>query len=161
MTIYTCNDRTTPKTHMKPYISRLVSIYGTRWKIYHVLLVKLRRLYCHEIPFLGPKMGVKVTICTSNVRKTPKTHMKPDISRLVLIYRIHWNIYHMLLFVKLRNFYCPRNTLFVPLKWWSKWLLASSNARKTPKTHMKPYISRLVSILWNTLGYLSHVVCKA
>ena len=112
VSICTSNVRKTPKTHMKPDISRLVSIYGIHWNIYHILLVKLRKFYAHVISFLCPTMMVKMTICTSNVRKTPKTHMKPVISRLVSIYGIHWDIYHML-FVKLRNsMRC--NSLFGP-----------------------------------------------
>ena len=86
---------------MKPDINRLLSSDGIRWNIYHMFLVKLGNLLQRDTLF-GPKMGVKVTICNSNVRKTPKTHMKPDISRLVSIYGIHWNIYHILL-VKFRN----------------------------------------------------------
>ena len=86
---------------MNPYINRLVSIYGIRWNIYHMFLVKLRNLLQRDTLF-GRKMGVKVNICTSNIQKTSKTHMKSDISRLVSIYGIHWNIYHIL-FVKLRN----------------------------------------------------------
>ena len=91
----------TPKTHMKPYISRLVSIYGIRWNIYDMLLVKLRNSNATKYP-LWAKMWVKMPNCTCNVGKTPKTHRKPYISRHVSIYRIRWNIYHMLL-VKLRN----------------------------------------------------------
>ena len=37
---------------MKPYISRLVSIYGIRWNIYHMLLVKLRDFIAKKLrPF--------------------------------------------------------------------------------------------------------------
>ena len=89
MTICTCNVRKTPKTDMNPYISWLVSIYGIRWNIYHMLLVKLRNFIATKYPFWA-KMGVKITICTCNVRKTPKTHMKPYISRLVSIYRMEY-----------------------------------------------------------------------
>ena len=111
MTICTINVRITPKTHMNPYISRLVSNYGIRWNIYHMLLVKLKQFFATKNPF-GPKIGVKITICTCHVRKTPNTHMKPDISRLVSIYGIGWNIYHVMS-VKFRNS-IPTNTLFCP-----------------------------------------------
>ena len=87
---------------MKPDINRLVSSDGIRWNIYHVMPESLEILLLRNTPF-WPKMCVKMTICTSNVRKTPKTHMKPDISRLVSICVIHWNIYHILL-VKFRNY---------------------------------------------------------
>ena len=101
MPICTFNVGKTPKTHMKPYISRLVSIYGIRWNIYHMLLVKLRNSNATKY-HLWAKMWVKMPNCTCNVGKTPKTHRKPYISRHVSIYRIRWNIYHMLL-VKLRK----------------------------------------------------------
>ena len=68
---------------MKPDINRLVSSDGIRWNIYHVMPESLEILLLRNTPF-WPKMCVKMTICTSNVRKTPKTHMKPDISRLVI-----------------------------------------------------------------------------
>ena len=45
---------------MKPYISRLVSIYGIRWNIYHMLLVKLRNFIATKYPFLGQKWGSKL-----------------------------------------------------------------------------------------------------
>ena len=93
--------RKTPKTHRKPYISRHVSIYRIRWNIYHMMLIKLRNSIATKYPFWAQN-GVKMPICTCNVRKTPKTHTKPYISRPVSIYGIRWNIYHMLL-VKLRN----------------------------------------------------------
>ena len=41
------------------YISRLISIYGIRWNIYHKLLVKVRNFYCQEIPFLCQRWGSK------------------------------------------------------------------------------------------------------
>ena len=88
---------------MNPYISRLVSIFGIFWNMYHVMSVILRNFMATKFPFFT-KMGVKITICTRNVRKTPKTHMKPDISRLVSIYGIRWNISITLLLEKLRNF---------------------------------------------------------
>ena len=96
MTICTSNVRRTPKTHMKPDISRLVSIYGIRWYICHMMLAQLRNSIATKYPFYT-KMRVKMTICTSNVRRTPKTHMKPDISRLVSIYGIRWYICNMML----------------------------------------------------------------
>ena len=134
---------------MKPYISRLVTIYGIRWNIYHILLVKIWNSYCDEIPFFWTKIGVKMHNRTGNVWKTPKTHMKPYINRLVSIYGIRWNIYHMLL-VKLWNSivtkypFCPK----IGVKMSDR----TGNVRKTSKRHMKPYISRLVSIYgirWN------------
>ena len=81
---------------MNPYLSKLVSIYGIRWNIYHMLQAKLRNFIAAKYPFC-PKIGVKMTICTSHVRRTPKTHMKPDISRLISIYGIRWYICHMIL----------------------------------------------------------------
>ena len=92
ITICTCNVRETTKTHMKPYISWFVSIYGIHWDIYQMLIVKLKELLLPGNTLFGRKMGVKITICTRNVWKTTKTHMKPYISRLVSIYGIRWNI---------------------------------------------------------------------
>ena len=154
----TGNVRKTPKTHMKPYISRLVSIYGIRWNIYHMLLVKIWNSIATKYPFWAQNGGIKMPNCTGNVRKTPKTHMKPYISRPVSIYGIRWNIYHMLL-VKIWNSIASKYP-FGP-KMGVKMPNCTGNVRKTPKTHMKPYISRPVSIYRNTLEYLSHVVSKA
>ena len=81
MTICTCNDRKTPKTHMKPDISRLVSVYGIRWNIYHMLLVKLRNFIATKYPFMAQN-GNQYDNC--NVRKTPKTHMNPYISMVCI-----------------------------------------------------------------------------
>ena len=148
MTICTINVRITPKTHMNPYISRLVSNYEIRWNIYHMLLVKLNNLLQRKTLF-GPKIGVKITICTCHVRKTPNTHMKPDIRRLVSIYAIGWNIYHVMS-VKFRNSIPTKYPFLSQNECQNDYL--HCNVRKTPKTHMKPYISRLVSVYgirWN------------
>ena len=98
---------------MNPYISRLVSIFGIRWNMYHVMSVMLRNFIATKFPFFT-KMRVKMTICTSHVRGTPKTHMKPDISRLVSIYGIRWNIYHIAagkankIYWQVITFLCPK-----------------------------------------------------
>ena len=119
--------------------------------IYHMLFVKLRNFYCNVIPFLGPNMGVKVTICTSNVRKTPKTHMKPYIKQA---YINLWYTLEYLSHVSSKGYesLLPRNTLFVP-KMRVKVTICTSNVRKTPKARYEIlYISWLVSIYgirWN------------
>ena len=115
---------------MKPVISRLVSIYGIHWDIYQMLIVKLRNSMPRNTLF-GRKMGVKITICTCNVRETPKTHMKPYISWFVSIYGIRWDIYHMLL-VKLRKLYC-QETSYLGQKWGSKLLFAPVMSEKQLK----------------------------
>ena len=129
---------------MKPVISRLVSIYGIHWDIYHMLIVKLRNSMPRNTLF-GQKMGVKIPNCTCNVLKnTQNTHE-------TLYQHACFNLWSTLEYLShavrkaIWNFYCQRSTPFRP-KMCVKMPKCTGNVWKTPKTHKKPFINRLVSI---------------
>ena len=145
----TCNVRKTPKTHMKPYISRPVSIYGIRWNIYHMLFVKIWNSIATKYPF-SAQNGGKMPNCTGNVRKTPKTHMKPYISRPVSIYGIRWNIYHDVVSKDLK-LYCNEIPFLCP-KWGSKCLIApvmSENHLKHIWNLILAGLYQFMEVRWN------------
>ena len=54
-------------------------------------LCAILMIFTPKYTLLGPKIGVNMPIFRHNVRETPKTHMKPYLSRLVSIYGICWN----------------------------------------------------------------------
>ena len=110
----TGNLRKIPITHMKPYISRLVSIYGIRWNIHHMLLVKITKLLLPtEYPFCANDGGQNDYLHPVMSEKHLKHIWKPYISRLVSIYGIRWNIYHVMP-LKLRNSIATKYPFFGP-----------------------------------------------
>ena len=116
MVICACNVRETPKTHMKPCIRRLVSIYGISWNIYQMLLVKLRNFIATKYPFCR-KIWIKMSSCTYNIRKTPKSKYYQACINL-------WNSLEYLSHVasKAKKPLCHEIT-FLGQKWGSKYYL--------------------------------------
>ena len=143
---YIGNVRKTPKIHINPYISKPVSIQGIRWEYpSHVVPKAFETSIANEIIFLYQKTGgggQNYLIATGDVWKTTKTHMKPYINWPVSIHGVRWNIYHVL-FVKILNSIATKYPFRPKMCVMHN---CTGNVREIPITHMKPYISRLVSI---------------
>ena len=149
--------RKTTKTYKKSYINRPVSIYGIRWNIYHMLLVKILNSIATKYPF-GPvkmsKWGSKCLIAPVMSEKHLKHIWNLILAGVYQFIGIRWNIYHMLL-VKIWNSIATKypfcaQTVKMGSKWGWKCLIALVMSEK----HLKHIWNLILAGLYQFMEYV-------
>ena len=131
-------------------LAGLYQFYGIRWNIYHILLVKIRKSYCDEIPFFGPKYGgQKCLIAPAMSEKHLKHKWKLILAGLYQFMEYCWNIYHML-FAKIRKLLLSTKYPFSAQKWASKCLIAPVMSEK----HLRHIWNLLLAGFYQFMEYV-------